>query len=146
MMPNRKRSAAAALEFAIVSTLLFTIFLGMIEVSRALMTLAAVSNAARAGARAGAVPTGSYTAVCDAVNASLSGAGINVAGNPTTVTINDVGVGDDNSFKAQATPGSSVAVQVRIPYSAVSWLPAGSTFFLSPNQQLVETVVMRKEG
>jgi Flp pilus assembly protein TadG len=106
MKPNQRRSGAAALEFAIVSTLLFTIFLAMIEVSRALMTLAAVSNAARAGARAGAVPTGSYGAVCNAVNSNLAGAGINVAGNPTTVTINDVGVGDDASFAAAATPGS----------------------------------------
>src|SRR5207249_341771 len=51
-----RRGGAAAVEFAIVAGLLFTIFLGMIEVGRALMALAAVSNAARAGARAGAVP------------------------------------------------------------------------------------------
>src|SRR5439155_2412369 len=108
---------AAAVEFAIVAGLLFTIFLGMIEVGRALMALAAVSNAARAGARAGAVPTGSHTAVTDAVNSTLNGAGINVSPCPATVTVNGTVVTDDATFKAAATPGCSVSVQGRIPYS-----------------------------
>jgi Flp pilus assembly protein TadG len=142
---GRARRGAAATEFAIVSSLLFVLFLGMIEIGRAMMALGAVANAARAGARAAALPGGNYSAASNAVTASLSAATISTS--PTlTVTVNGTTVTDDSSYQSAVAPGVPVSVQVSVPYSAVSWLPAGVSLFLSGNQQLTETVVMRKEG
>jgi Flp pilus assembly protein TadG len=139
------RRGAAALEFAIVCSLLFVVFLGMIEIGRAMMALGAVANAARAGARAGALPGGNYSAATAAVSASISASSL--AANPTTtVTVNGTTVGDDPSYAAAVAPGVPVSVQVSASYSDVSWLPSGFTLFLSGSQQLTETVVMRKEG
>ena len=46
---TRFRKAAAAVEFAVVSPLLFTAVLGIIEFGRAMMVLELLNNAARAG-------------------------------------------------------------------------------------------------
>ncbi len=140
------RPAVAAVEFALVVGILFTIFLGIIEIGRAIMVLGAVANAARCGARSGALSSGDYTAVRDAVTTSLDKIGIPSSAIAIIVTVDGIAVTSDATFKAAAVPGSAVAVQVQVSYSSVSWFPAGSSFFLSAKQQLSETVVMRKEG
>jgi Flp pilus assembly protein TadG len=143
--PNEDRAGAVAVEFAIVASLLFFIFLGMIEVGRAMMVLSAVSNAARNGARAGAVTLGDYTAITTAVNSSLTQA--TISGSTTTVVmVNSTTVTDDASFRAAALPGAAISVQVSVPYGSVSWLPAGTGIFISSTQPLTETAVMCKEG
>jgi Flp pilus assembly protein TadG len=134
------------MEFAIVVSLLFLIFLGMIEVGRALTVLGALSNAARLGARAGAITTGNYTAVTTAVTDALNQANLPAASCPVVVTVNGTAVTDDASFTAAATPGADVSVQVSIAVSTASWFPAGASFLLSSSQTLSETVVMRREG
>jgi Flp pilus assembly protein TadG len=144
-VPRGPRRGAAALEFCIVAALLFLIFLGMIEVGRAMMVLGAVANAARAGARAGGMTSGDYTAVTAAVQDALSRAKIS-GGQQVVVTVNDVTVTDDDSFRAAAVPGAAVSVTVKVPYSSVTWLPAGTQLFLSSGQVLAETAVMCKEG
>ena len=140
---------AAAVEFAIVVGLLFTIFLGMIEIGRAMMVLGALSDAARSGARAGVVPSGDYTGRPPAPQsccAALDRASLANSPCPVTVTVNGTIVLDDASFNAAVLPGGDVSVTVRIPYSQASWFPAGAGFFFSSDQQLTETVVMRREG
>ena len=138
------RRAAAAVEFAIVCPLLFLIFLGMVEVGRAMMVAGAVANAARVGARSAAVSGGSYSAATDAVSTVLSDAGLPYVA--PTVTVNGAAVSDDASFQDAAAPGATVSVKVALPYSSVSWLPGGGALFLSGNQSITAVTAMTKEG
>jgi len=140
----RRRRGAAALEFAIACPLLFLIFLGMVEVGRAMMVAGAVANAARVGARSAAVSGGSYSSASDAVSAALSDAGLPKAA--PTVTVNGVAVSDDASFQAAAVPGATISVKVALPYASVSWLPGGGALFLSGNQSVTAATTMTKEG
>src|SRR5438094_968618 len=135
------RRGAAALEFCLVAGLLFLIFLGMIEVGRAMMALGGVANAARMGARAGAITSGSHSDVVAAVATCLGQAGLD-SGYQVEVTVNGVVVTDDSSFGANASPGVPISVQVRVPYSSVTWLPAGTRIFLSPQQGLTQTAAL----
>jgi Flp pilus assembly protein TadG len=138
------RRGAAALEFVIAASLLFVLFLGMIEVGRAMIALGALSSAARNGARAGALTMGDYTGITTAVNNSLSQSAI--SGASTTVTVDGVAVTDDTTFGAAVQAGSAIAVQVSVPYANVSWLPSGVSFFLGGTQPLTESAVMRRES
>ncbi len=140
-----RRCGAAAVEFCIVASVLFLIFLAMIEVGRAMMSLGAVANAARSAARTGATTVGTYTNTVSAAQTSLSQAGIS-ATPQVTVVVNGTTVTDDSTFSANATPGVSVSVTVSVPYSGVSWLPAGTSLFLSSQQALSETSVLCREG
>src|SRR3954465_14085487 len=93
-----KRRGVVAMEFAIVASLLFVLLLGMIEFGRAMMVLNVVSNAARAGARAGSLSSGSYSSAPAAAGAALTAAGITTA--PTyTVKVNGVAVNTDAAFQ-----------------------------------------------
>src|SRR5438094_7091984 len=71
-----KGRGVVAMEFAIVASLLFILLLGMIEFGRAMMVLNVVSNAARTGARAGSLSSGSYSSATAAAGAVLTAAGI----------------------------------------------------------------------
>ncbi len=139
-----QRPAGAAVEFVLVASILFVLFLGMIEVGRAMMVLGAVGSAARSGARSGAVPSGDYSAITTAVNNSLGQSLL--AGATTTVTVNGTAVQDDTTFNAAVSSGAAISVSVSINYQQVSWLPAGTALFLSANQPLSETAVMRREN
>ena len=141
----RSRPGAAAVEFCIVAALLFTLFLGMIEVGRAMMVLGAVANAARAGARAGVVPSGDYSAVSAAAQGTIDRSGMGATAQ-LVVTVNGVEVSDDATFNANAVPGAAISVRVSVPYASVSWLPAGTGLFLGSQQALAETAVMCREG
>lgn len=140
-----RRRAVAAVEFCIVAGVLFVLVLGMIELSRAMMVLGAVAHAARCAARAGAISPGTYSDATQAARTSLAAAGITAT--PTvTVTVNGAEVTDDDTFRAAATAGKVIAVKVSVLYANVSWLPAGSGFFLSASQSLSESASQSKEG
>ncbi len=140
----RRRRAAAAVEFAVACPLLFLIFLGMVEIGRAMMAAGAVANAARVGARSAAVTGGSYSAAVAAVSQVLSDGDLPNAA--PALTVNGVGVNDDASFQAAAVPGAAVSVRVALPYSSVSWLPGGGALFLSGDQSISAATIMNKEG
>ena len=110
-----------------------------------MMALGAIANAARSGARAGAVTSGNYTTTVAAAQAALDQAGVGQSAQ-FEVTVNGVTVTDDTTFRANATPGTPVAVSVRVPYSSVSWLPSGTGLFLSSQQALTQSAVLCKEG
>ena len=141
----RRRRGAAALEFAIACPLLFLIFLGMVEIGRAMMAAGALAAAARSGARAASVTGGSYSSATGAAATVLSDADLPNSG-ATTVTVNGVVVTDDESFREAAVPGATVGVKVALPYSSVSWLPGGGVLFLSANQSIAAVCEMTKEG
>src|SRR5262245_4613450 len=83
---SRARRAVAAVEFAIVAPLLFTIAYGMIEMGRAMMVTELLNNAARSGARAAALQGSTNADVAAAVSTVLSG--LNLTGVTTQVQVN----------------------------------------------------------
>lgn len=141
------RRGAAALEFAFVCPILFLIFLGMIEIGRAMMVAGTLTNTARVGARSAGVTGGSYSAATSAITNALAAAALPTDSTVTiTVLVNGVAVGDDPSFQAAAVPGSTVSVSVSLSYGTVSWLPGGATLFMPADQSLTGTCSMPKEG
>ncbi len=133
--PARRRGAAAV-EFAVVAPFLFLMVFGSIEFGRAMMAKELLANAARQGARAGAIAGKSDSDIASVVTTSLSSTGIAGASAPT-VTVNG------NSVNAStAATGDQVAVTVSVPVNSITWLPV--SWFLS-NTTLSETAVMRRE-
>jgi Flp pilus assembly protein TadG len=127
-----RRSAAAAVEFAVVSPLLFLVLLGIIECGRMIMVQQSLTTAAREGARIAIVDGTSVSAAVKVVNSFLAASG--VSGSEVTVTPGD---------PSQVTHGEAVTVSVSIPFRNVSWLP--SPLFLG-NAVLSSTASMRRES
>jgi Flp pilus assembly protein TadG len=103
-------------EFALVVPVFITIVFGILEVSRALMVQHLLTNAARAGARAGIIEGASNTTINSAVSSALTNMGI--SGDTVTVEIND-NVADAST----ANPTDEITVLVSVPVSNISWLP-----------------------
>lgn len=134
------------MEFAVVCPLLFALFFGIVEFGRAMMVLGVVTNAARAGVRAGAVSSGTYTSIDTAWRNAMTSATIADTNCSAVITYTSGGATvtatDNSSFSP--TAGSTISVKISVPYSKVSWLPNGG-FFLS-GVTMSETAVMRREG
>jgi Flp pilus assembly protein TadG len=133
--PRRRRRGAAIVEFAIIAPILFMLVLGSVEFGRAVMAKDLLANAARAGARTGALPGKSNTDIKSQATTSLSDSG--VSGATIAITVN--GAATDAGSAAQ---GDIIQVTVTVPYKSVSWLP--SPWFFG-NTTLSETVFMRRE-
>src|SRR6476646_8698800 len=83
--PGRRRGVAAV-EFAVVASLLFLLLLGIIEIGRAMMVLEMLNNAARNGARIGTLQGSDNSTVTTAVTNALANAGF--SGTGTTIQVN----------------------------------------------------------
>ena len=125
------RRGAAAVEFALVAPLLFMLFLGFVDVGRAIMVKNLLTSAARDGARTATLDGATVAGVQSQVSSFLLGATI------PGVTVN---VSPDPLDLAQI--GDPVSVNVTVPFSSVSWLP--SSFYFG-GITLESTVVMRRE-
>jgi Flp pilus assembly protein TadG len=132
------RRAAAVVEMAVVSPLLFLLLLGMIEFGRAMMVANVVTSSAREGARVACVPNGANSDVTAAVNRELTAAGV-----PTDKATLKVLVNGTEKDAATAVTGDAVTVSVSVPYKDVTWLPAG--IFLGSSATAGAQVVMRRE-
>lgn len=129
---RRNRRGAAAVEFAVVSPVLFLLIFGMIEYGRMVMVQQVITNAAREGARKAVLDGSTSSDVTTVVSNYLTSAKISGA----TTTVNPTN-------PSSATSGSSVTVTVSVPYSSVSWLP--HNFWLG-SKTLTATSVMRRES
>jgi Flp pilus assembly protein TadG len=129
---RRNRRGAAAVEFAVVSPVLFLLIFGMIEYGRMVMVQQVITNAAREGARKGVLDGSTNSDVTTVVGNYLTSA--NISGATTTVTPTN---------PSNATYGGTVTVSVSVPYSKVSWLP--HSFWLG-SKTLTATSVMRRES
>jgi len=128
---RKKRRGAAAVEFALVAPLFFLLLLGMIEVGRAIMVQQILTNASREGARRAVLDGATDSEVTTSVTTYLTNASLPAA----TVTFPQ-GNPQDAGF------GDPVEVQVVIPFSQVSWVPA--PFYLN-GANLTASTVMRRE-
>lgn len=125
------RSGAAAVEFALIAPLLFMLFLGFVDVGRAIMVKNLLTSAARDGARSATLDGATVTDIQEQVSTFLIGA--SVGGVTVTVTPDPL---------TTAEIGDPVSVNASVPFSAVSWLP--SSFYFG-GVSLESTVVMRRE-
>lgn len=112
----RRRAGAAAMEFAVVVLIFFTLILALFELGRGLMTDYLLVNAARQACRVGILPTSTSTSITDAANAALARGQITGA----TVTVQVNGVTKDVSA---AQSGDRVTVLITVPIDNISWVP-----------------------
>jgi Flp pilus assembly protein TadG len=124
------RPAGAAVEFALIAPLFFSIFLGIVEFGRMLMVQEILVNAARVGARQATLPLQTDAQVTAAVSNYLAATGISGYSQTLNPTL-------------ASSPGSGTALSltITVPFAKVSWYPA---IFLS-GRNLSATVVMIKE-
>jgi Flp pilus assembly protein TadG len=161
MLPVQKgrppRTAAAAVEFALVAPFFALLVLGMFELSRALLVKEVLSNAARKAARTAILPGAGWNDVAagsagsELYNIMVTDNGFqwnNVtptvvvtdpSGNVTTLT-----TGDPNNVLQNATWGSTISVKVAIPASATTWGPGA--LFVRTTMIESEFVVMMRQG
>ena len=105
--------------------------LGMIEVGRAIMVQQVITNASREGARQAVLDGATGTDVENFVNTYLTSASL-----PSATVTFPQGLPQNTGY------GAPVEVDVSIPFSQVSWLPA--PMYLSGNS-LSASTVMRRE-
>jgi Flp pilus assembly protein TadG len=124
-------------DLALVLPVMFWVVFGSIELGRVMRARAALADAARSGARVGAVSGQTNSDVTDAVNGLLVQAGLDSGGATTTILVN--GSAADVSTAAS---GDRVTVTVSMPVSSVSRLAAP---VFTGNMRLSQTTVMRCE-
>ena len=133
------RRGAVALEFIIVSMIFVLALLGIVELSRFIMVRQVLVNAAREGVRRAVVP--------GATDADLTGTngvitkyvqGAKMGGTITATTL----VNGSTASLSTASSHDTIAVQLSVPFSDVSW---GIMQFIPGSAQLVAEVTMRKE-
>jgi Flp pilus assembly protein TadG len=138
---RRSRAGVVVLEFALVAPFLLFLFLGMCELSRALMVQNMLSNAARTGCRTGIQRDKGNTNIIADVQSTLGDNKLPLSAVTITNTVTDPkGTTLNDSLLAPA--GSVVSVQVSIPVAAVSWVPS---LFLGTSRLESELVVMMKQ-
>jgi Flp pilus assembly protein TadG len=146
-MRRQSRSAVAAVEMAFIAPILALIALGMFELSRGVMVRQILTGAARKGCRTGIIHQyGNSDIINDATNVMQDNGFNTTLFNPPTIGSINIIVTDPNgnvlADALDATPGSTVSVQVVIPTSSVNWV---SSYFLTNNMVESDIVVMMKQ-
>jgi Flp pilus assembly protein TadG len=126
---RRHRKGAQIIEFAIILPLFILLTFGIFEFGRAMMVVEILTNAAREGARKAVVSGSTQTQVHQTIDTYLTNSGI--SGYSRSVSPNP-GI---------AARGTSVTVNVSVPFSSVSWSP----IMYIQGKTLTATAVMRKE-
>ena len=132
------RSAAAAVEMALVASFLGLLVYGMVELSRGMMVKEILSNAARKGCNTGIKPNKTNTDIVNDVNNILADNNIDSTKATITILVRGQAYSSTNPPKAQ----DPVSVQVSIPVSATTW---GSMVILAGQQIESEAVVMMRQ-
>lgn len=114
---HSQRRGVAAVEFALVSPLLFLVAFGSIEFGRAMMVGAMLNNTVRAGCRAGTMNGVTNTNVNDVIAKSLAG----ISGTTTSIQVNGT-----TADVSTAAAGDTISVKISVPYGSVSWLPTNT--------------------
>lgn len=132
---RKGRRGAAAIEFAVLASVVFLLVFGMNELGRMIMVQQTATNAAREGARLavldGATTGGSEggaTRVAEHLQeAGIERASITIAADPSD----------------SAGWGGAVTVAVRIPFNQDTWLP--TPMFVGGDMELSSGATMRRE-
>jgi hypothetical protein len=145
--PRMGRSAAVAVEFALVLPILGLIMLGMFELSRGMMVKQTLADAARKGCRTGILHQyGNADIINDATNVMRDGGFDATRFNPPTLGSITITVTDPNGNTLadclDAPEGTIVSVQVSIPVSSMRWVTA---YFLTDSMMDSDAIVMMKQ-
>ena len=116
---RRSRRAAAAVEFALVAPLFFTLVFGMIEFGRAMMVQQVIVNASREGARAAIIDSSNKTAVVEKMESYLNPSGIDEY--DVKYFVNGAEVPDPTGGGSGF--GDAVGVEISVDFDEVSWVP-----------------------
>jgi Flp pilus assembly protein TadG len=127
------RRGTVAVEMALLLPLLLLLLFGMLEYGSLFWRAQQIGAAARQGARIGALPSGTATAVTTTVDAMMDNAGLGDAG--YSVTLNPAN-------PAALAPGETFTVTITVPYPAIQL-----TGFPVPTPDDIErSTTMAKEG
>jgi Flp pilus assembly protein TadG len=129
---QRRRPGTAALEFAIVLPLLFTMLFGIIQFGRIIMVQQVLTNACREGARMAVLDGSNAAGVTTAVQNCLANGSVSGA----TVLLSP-------SDPSTAVYGQPVTVTVRIPVNRAVWI--ANPAFVPGTTQLSASATMRRE-
>lgn len=135
---KRERCGAAVVEFAIVAPILVFLFLGMIELTRAVQVKNVLNDSVRSSARLAIQPAKTSANVTSEAKAILAEAGMSTTNATVTIKVNDVAVTEVKNAKA----GDKIAVSVSVPAADVGWL---SSVFLAQSTIHSETIVMMRQ-
>ena len=116
---TRARRGAAAVEFAIVASLLVPVLLGIWEVGRLVQVQQLTHNAAREAGRQASTGTKTATEVRDAALNYLTRAGINTTG--ATVTVVNL-TNPARSDPTNANQMDQFQITLALPFKNVRWI------------------------
>lgn len=144
---SRGRQGLAVVEFAFVTTVLGLLLLGLFELSRGMRVKEILSGAARKGCRTGILRQyGNSDITSDVINIMRdNGFGTSKFNPPSVGSITIVVTAPDGTTLTDAldaTPGTTVSVQVAIPGSSVN---LATSYFLTSSEVISDTVVMMKQ-
>lgn len=119
---NSKRRGSAIVEVAVCFPVFLAILLGIIEFGRAMSVNQLLNTSARIGCRAAILDGSTNTSVASLVtNHVRSTLGCNEASITVEVTVTDGDTGTALADVSHATTGDVIQLNVRVPFSAVSW-------------------------
>ncbi len=130
--PHSSRDGVAAVEFALISPVMFLITFGMIEVGSVMMIKNSLTQASRIGARVASLPLSTSDDVYANVRNELQVMGLEHA----SIAIHP-------EVLALIPPGGNVTVSVSVDPSTVNWVPK---FLKLPLSAVVAETTMRRES
>lgn len=128
---RRRRTGAAAVEFALIAPLMILFTFGLIEIGRLMLVKESATQATREGARLAIRPNAETTEVVQRVEEELA-----------LMSVDQANIDIDPASLDLATPGTYVTVKVSIPTESVSWIPG---FFSFQAPYIEAQSVMRRE-
>jgi Flp pilus assembly protein TadG len=136
--PTRTRAGTAAVELAIVATLVLApLTIGLIELARGLNVKQVLSDAARKGCRTGILPTGSTSNITSDINQVLTDNKLTPSWATITITVNGV-----SADPGTANAGDQISVKISIPVSKIALI---TPHFLPATDIESDTLVMMRQ-
>lgn len=130
--PHLTRQGVAAVEFALISPVLFVIAFGMIEIGSLMMIKNSLTQASRSGARTASLPMSNLEGVYAKVREEMQIMDLAHA---------DITVNPENL--SLIPPGGNVTIKIRVNPSTVGWIPK---FLKLPLTEIVAETTMRRES
>lgn len=130
--PNPSRGGVAAVEFALISPVMFLIAFGMIEVGSVMMIKNSLTQASRIGARVASLPLSTSEGVYEKVREELR-----------VMDLEHATIAFQPEILSQIPPGANVTVIVSVDPSTVGWVPK---FLKLPLSAVVAETTMRRES
>ncbi len=142
------QAGTAAVEFAVVSPLLFFVLFGMFEVGRFINVGEIATSASRYGARQASLAGTSVESVVNQTNQFLTSCG--VSSSAATIVLESESTSGSGVFGSTANlstvpVGAAIRVTVTLNFSQVSWVPNGF-FGMTLPTNITGVTVMRKES